>query len=136
MLLEEIEKFINNTSSCMISSVDEEGFPQTRAMLNARYKNGIKKFYFTTNTSSQKIIQFGVNNKASVYFYDPMHFIWILFLWTVEISQKNADKDLVWRDGDELYYPKGFDDPDFSVLKFTTQKIKKYANFTVEEVIL
>ncbi len=33
-----------------ISSIDEEGFPCTKAMLSPRVREGIKVFYFTTNT--------------------------------------------------------------------------------------
>jgi general stress protein 26 len=52
----------------------------------------------------------------------------------MEVSPEKADKDVVWRKGDELYYPKGFDDPDFSVLKFTAIKVKQYSNFSVKEM--
>jgi general stress protein 26 len=57
-------------------------------------------------------------------------------IWTIEVSQEKADKDMVWRAGDELYYPKWYDDPDFSVLKFMTKKIKCYSNFNVQEISL
>jgi general stress protein 26 len=52
----------------------------------------------------------------------------------MEVSQTKADKDVVWRKGDELYYSKGYDDPDFSVLKFTALKVKQYSNFSVQEM--
>ena len=39
----------------MISSVDEEGFPCTKAMLSPRVREGIKVFYFTTNTFSLRL---------------------------------------------------------------------------------
>jgi general stress protein 26 len=58
----------------------------------------------------------------------------VLLIGKMEVNQKNADKDVVWRKGDELYYPKGYDDSDFSVLKFTTEKVKHYSNFKVEEM--
>ena len=77
---EDIENFIDKATTCLISSVDEEGFPQTRAMLGIRYREGIKEFYFTTNTSSQKVQQFRANEKASVYFYDPVNFVGMLFI--------------------------------------------------------
>ena len=36
-----------------IGAADEEGFPVVKAMLAPRKREGIKVFYFTTNTSSR-----------------------------------------------------------------------------------
>ena len=41
-----------------ISSVDQEGFPWTKAMLKPRKREGIKTFYFTTNTFSIRVAQY------------------------------------------------------------------------------
>ena len=41
-----------------ISSVDEEGFPWTKAMLAPRKREGIKVFYFTTNTFSLRVAHY------------------------------------------------------------------------------
>ena len=60
----------------------------------------------------------------------------MLFIGTMEVSQKKEDKDVVWREGDELYYPQGYDDPDFAVLKFTAKKVRQYSNFNVKEMEL
>ena len=50
-----------------ISSVDQEGFPWTKAMLKPRKREGIKTFYFTTNTFSIRVAQYKANPKASIY---------------------------------------------------------------------
>ncbi len=47
-----------------ISSVDQEGFPWTKAMLKPRKREGIKTFYFTTNTFSIRVAQYKANPKA------------------------------------------------------------------------
>ena len=56
--MKDVEKTIGNLiekqSTAFISSVDEEGFPNTKAMLPPRKREGIKTFYFTTNTSSMR----------------------------------------------------------------------------------
>ena len=38
-----------------IGSVDDDGFPNMKAMLTPRLRNGIRVFYFTTNTSSKRV---------------------------------------------------------------------------------
>ena len=55
---------------CYITYVDEDGFPQTRAMLMPREREGIKTFYLSTNTSSNKVKFLFKNNKASLYFVE------------------------------------------------------------------
>lgn len=43
-------------------------------MLNPRERIGIKEFYFTTNTSSNKVKFLKKNSKASIYFLDKRFF--------------------------------------------------------------
>ena len=50
-----IGNLIDKQSVSFISSVDEKGFPNTKAMLAPRKREGIKVFYFTTNTSSMRV---------------------------------------------------------------------------------
>ena len=56
-------KMIDKQSVCYISSVDEDGFPNTKAMLRPRKRNGIKEIYFSTNTSSLKVKSLKKNEK-------------------------------------------------------------------------
>lgn len=51
-----------------IASVDEDGFPNMKAMFAPRKIDG-NYFYFSTNTSSMRTQQFMKNSKASIYFY-------------------------------------------------------------------
>lgn len=50
-----IGNLIDKQGVAFISSVDEEGFPNTKAMLPPRKREGIKVFYFSTNTSSMRV---------------------------------------------------------------------------------
>jgi len=69
MDISEIEKFIKKQKVAFISSVDEDGFPNVKAMLRPRKINGLKQFYFSTNTSSIRVKQYLNNPSASIYFY-------------------------------------------------------------------
>ena len=72
------------TPTAVLTTMDADGWPSTRAMLNLRneetYPDLIPVFdshradlvvYFTTNTSSEKISQIAQNEKASVYYCNP-----------------------------------------------------------------
>ncbi len=127
-----IGNMIDKTTVSIISSVDETGFPNTKAMLPPRKREGIKHLYFTTNTSSMRVKQYTDNSKACVYFYGKRYFRGVMLKGTMEALYDNKTKEMIWRDGDEMYYPKGVTDPDYCVLKFTAQNGRYYSNFKSE----
>ena len=127
-----IGNLIDKVTVSIISSVDEMGFPNTKAMLPPRKREGIKHIYFTTNTSSMRVKQYSKNPKACIYFFDKRFFRGVMLKGTMEVLQDSKSKKMIWKDGDEMYYPKGVIDPDYCVLKFTAQDGRYYSNFKSE----
>ncbi len=127
-----VGNMIDKAGVSMISSVDEDGFPNTKAMLPPRKREGIRYFYFTTNTSSMRVKQYSANPKACVYFFDKRFFRGVMLKGTMEVFHDSASKEMIWEDGDEMYYPEGVADPDYCVLKFTAQTGRFYSNFKSE----
>jgi general stress protein 26 len=127
-----IGNMIDKTSVSIISSVDEMGFPNTKAMLPPRKREGIKHLYFTTNTSSMRVKQYADNAKASVYFFDKRFYRGVMLKGSMEVLQDSQTKEMIWREGDEVYYSKGVTDPDYCVLKFTAENGRYYSNFQSE----
>ena len=127
-----IGNLIDKQGISFISSTDDEGFPNTKAMLPPRKRDGISVFYFTTNTSSMRVAQYRKNPKACIYFCDRRFFRGVMLKGTVEVLEDAASKEMIWLDGDTLYYPKGVTDPDYCVLKFTARSGRYYANFHSE----
>jgi len=134
MSKETIEKMIDGIGVSIISSVDESGFPNTKAMLPPRKRNGITEFYFTTNTSSIRVKQYELNDKACVYFFDKRFFRGIMFIGKMEVLHDQKIKDMIWQDGDTMYYPLGVTDPDYCVLKFSAKRMRIYQNFKSENL--
>ena len=124
-----IGKMIDKINGAFICYIDDEGYPITKAMLSPRERDGIKYFWFTTNTSSNKVKFYRQNSKASVYFVDRHFFRGVCLSGTVEVLEDEQSKERIWKDGDTLYYPKGVSDPDYCVLKFTAVKGRYYSNF-------
>lgn len=116
-----------------IGSVDEQGYPNVKAMLQPRKREGIKVFYFTTNTSSMRVRHFLSDNKACVYFCDSRFFRGAMLRGTMEVLTDAESKKMIWRDGDTEYYPEGVTDPDYCVLKFTAISGRFYSNYHSEE---
>ncbi|MDR1673584.1 MAG: pyridoxamine 5'-phosphate oxidase family protein [Bacteroidales bacterium] len=126
-----------------LTTINRNGFPSTRAMLNLRNRqqyphlvelynaeNNPLAVYLTTNTSSEKISEIAENGKSCLYYCRPEAFHGILLQGTVEHVTDRAFKQKVWQDGWEIYYPKG--EEDYAVLRFVPDRLKTYANFTVQ----
>ncbi len=135
-MMRDVEKTIGNMFSkqktVYISSIDEDGFPNTKAMLPARKTVGIKEFYFSTNTSSMSVGLFRANPKACIYCADTRFFRGVKLVGTMEVMEDEETKAACWRTGDDVYYPGGVTDPDYCILKFTAERGRYYANFKQE----
>ena len=107
-----LEKFIDKQNVSFVTSVDEEGFPNIKAMLKPRKRNGLKEFYFSTNTSSLRVKQFRDNPNASIYFYHKglIKYTGIMLKGKMEVLT----------------------DPDYCVLKFTAEGGRYYCDLKTE----
>lgn len=135
---EELRAFMDKQEVALIGSIDEEGFPNQKAMLKPRNMEGISTIYFSTNTSSARVAQYRVNPKASVYFFQKglVKYQGLLLVGTMEVLEDEATKRELWRVGDQVYYPKGVTDPDYCVLRFTAIRGRYYCNLKTESFTL
>ena len=127
-----IGNLIDKQGVAFIASISEDGFPNMKAMLPPRKRSGIKEFYFTTNTSSMRVAQYKNNPNASIYFYDKRFFRGVMLVGHMEVLEDSASKEMIWQEGDTMYYPEGVTDPDYCVLKFVADSGRYYANFKSE----
>lgn len=134
MDMHKLEKFIDKQKVAFISSIDENGFPNAKAMLPPRKREGLKVFYFSTNTSSMRVKQYLQNPKSSVYFFRKGLFKYqgVMLVGTMEVLTDEASKRMIWRRGDSMFYSQGITDPDYCVLKFTAQTGRHYLDFKTE----
>lgn len=127
-----VGNLIDKAGVSFIASIDNDGFPNMKAMLPPRKREGIHHIYFTTNTSSMRVAQYKENPKSSVYFYDKRFYRGVMLKGTMEVLVDNISKELIWRESDTMYYPLGVTDPDYCVLKFTSHCGRFYSNFKSE----
>lgn len=127
-------KFIDKQNVAFISSVDSEGFPNSKAMLPPRKREGINIFYFSTNTSSMRVGQYRANPNACIYFYHKglIRYEGVMLKGRMEILEDEETKKMIWKTGDRMYYSKGVTDPDYCVLKFTAKEIRYYCDLKSE----
>lgn len=127
---------IDKSTISIIGSVDQEGFPNTKAMLKPRKRVGIKEIYFSTNTSSIRVVQFKQNPKSCLYFFDRRFFRGVMLRGTMDVLTDIEIKKEIWQDGDEIYYPEGIIDTDYCVLRFTAIDGRYYSNFKSENFLI
>ena len=131
-----IGNLIDKANMSIVNYIDEQGFPVSKAMLTPRERDGIKVFWFSTNTSSNKVKCFKQNSKASIYFVDKRFFRGVSLVGTMEVLETAEAKERIWRFGDTMYYKKGVSDPDYCVLRFTAVCGRYYSNFNSEDFII
>lgn len=81
-------------------------------MLKPRERAGIKEFWFTTNTSSNKVKYYKQNPKASIYFVDKRFFRGVNLIGTIEVLETPEAKERIWQQG--RYYS-NFHSEDFYI---------------------
>lgn len=80
-----------------------------------------------------RVSQYRENPNASIYFCDRRFFRGVMLLGTMEVLEDAESKQLIWQEGDTMYYPQGVTDPDYCVLKFTAVRGRYYSNFHSED---
>ena len=80
------------------------------------------------------------NPKAAVYLSKNEEFKGLMFQGTMEVLTDRESREMLWREGFEIYYPKGIDDEDYCVFRFTAEKGNYYhglknTNFDIGEVL-
>jgi len=122
-------ELVDKSATCMLGTIGEDGFPNIKAMLNLRHE-GLKKIWFSTNTSSRRVQQLKKDNRACVYYVDEANFKGLMLVGTIEILQDIESRKMLWSEGAEVYYPLGVEDPDYSVLCFTAKQANFYHQLT------
>jgi len=132
-------ELIETCKAAILTTIDFEGFPITRAMFNLRNKEQFPEFseffkkqedefiiYISTNTSSSKVEHIKTNPKISVYYCDSENFKGVMFGGEVDIIDDRDIKSKIWLDWWTKYYPEGLEDPDYALLKLNPKTARFY----------
>ena len=128
-LKQECLKLMETAEATYLSTIDSNGYPQTRAMINLRNKQQFQDIedlfeadkddfliYMTTDTASGKFKQIQVNPKASVYFCDPKEYKGLMLVGLIEVVTDMDIKQKLWKDDWKIHYPSGPDGPEYNIL--------------------
>ena len=134
MNLKKIEEFIDKQKVSFICSVDDENYPNVKAMLKPRKRIELKEFYFSTNTSSIRVNQYKNNSNASIYFYHKglFKYVGVMLKGKMEVLTDQETKNMIWEKGDTMFYKQGVTDSDYCVLKFIATSGRYYCDLKTE----
>ena len=129
-----IANFIKRQKIAFIGSIDDEGFPNVKAMLKPRKAEGLHELYFTTNTSSMRVKQYLNNCNAGVYFCHKglIRYTGVMLKGKMEVLTDQETKNMIWKKGDTMFYKGGVTDPDYCVLRFTAESGRYYCDLKTE----
>lgn len=117
-IISKAEAMASTVKTAYIGSVGEDGYPYVKGM-EIRGHKGLT-FYFSTAVSTLRVEQYMRQSKASLYIHRG--FKGVMLLGRMDVVDDAESRRVVWHEGDEFYYPQGFDDPTFKVLRFTPER--------------
>ncbi|HNY17048.1 MAG TPA: pyridoxamine 5'-phosphate oxidase family protein [Treponemataceae bacterium] len=131
-----------------VSSLDETGYPETRAMFNllkvraealstgpARADRDFAT-YLATNTGSRKVPLMRKDGRVCLYYCDGPAFEGCSVRGQVSEVFDKAIRSSIWVPDWEMYYRGGMDGGDFTVLRFVPERVRYYHGLAVEEFVL
>lgn len=127
------EKALALIDRCQIGSFgnkDEQGNPQIKAMIKTK-NEGLKTFWFCSNTSSKRAHQIKNDGNACLYFFEG--FEGAMLRGRAELSYDDEMRKSFWMDSMYRYYPQGPLDPDFVLIKFTADSGNYYKSLHNED---
>lgn len=120
-----------------LTTVGEDGYPRTRAILNLRNPSLYPKqaglfashrkdlvAHVSTNTSSSKIRQVERNPRGCIYYCHPTRWRGVALIGDLEVTHDVGLRRALWNDGWEVYYPKGVEDPDYAVITLRPLRVE------------
>ena len=122
----------------MLGTNGDNGYPNIKAMIK-RENEGLRTIWFSTNTSSKRVPQVMKDPRTCVYFVDFDQWKGLMLVGIIEVLQDPESKKRLWEESDRRYYPEGVTDPDYTVLRFTSEWGNYYhklsnVTFNIDEV--
>ncbi len=131
------KKLIERSNFIYLTTLKQNGEPEIRAMMNLYNRVQFPSlenvlafppyaFYFSTNTSSEKVEQVKGNDRSSIYFVLESEWLGLMFTGRIEIVTDLEIKKSIWLDEWVRYYPgeSEYLNEDYSILRFTAEYLK------------
>ncbi|GHU13103.1 hypothetical protein FACS189449_08010 [Alphaproteobacteria bacterium] len=124
----EVVEVINSCEIAFLSTLNLDGFPETRAMSNIINMNTDEelKIYFSSHANSPKVEQIKKNDNASLYYFVTENMKNVTLFGRIESVNDESLKNELWNEEFAQYYRDGKDDELYGILKFIPTGYKYY----------
>ena len=124
-IIEKAAGFISaNGLECVMAVIDFDGYP-TASTISVSKNEGISSLSFCTSFDSIKVKRIQKCNYASVCISSSEPFFNITLVGKIEVITDPKIKKEMWYDGLEHYFT-GYEDENYCVLKFVTERYKLF----------
>jgi len=127
---------VNMGVGVTLSLIDHEGYPTT-STLSISKADGIRQITFGGALDSNKAKRAKENSHACVCIFDDDYesgaYYNITLVGDIEVVTDMKTKKETWYSGLEEHFPKGVDDPNYCVLKFTTKRYSLWVDMEEAE---
>ncbi len=117
----------------VMALIDEEGFPRA-STISCLKTEGISHAWFATGLRTGKARCLEGNKKAGLCFCDGSNNVTLM--GTTEILTEPDIKKGLWEDWFIEHFPGGVDDPNYCILKFSTEKMVFWIDSEYKEMDL
>lgn len=130
--VKKIGDFIDKQNICFFSTLDELGYPNIECISSIRKRNKLEYFYICT-PGFYNIAKESFNyEKSCVYFCDEKNMRCVMFRGESEIINDIDIKKELWLDSDSIYFPGGYEDKEYYIIKFKILDARLLNNFRLE----
>ena len=132
---ERAEQLYRKVNTMILTCVDADGYPMTKAVVPGKHRESLGEMYFCTNTSSKFVAAVKRNKKSSVYFYHRgLAWRGCYLKGETSIVTDMKVKEKYWQEKFKgAYEQRTYEDPDFCVLRFVPKSGRYYANYKISD---
>lgn len=128
--------FIRKQKLAIISSVDEMGYPATRALIQPVHIEG-NDLYFATYEASRKVRHYRNNAKACVYFYEAKkQYSGVELKGEMEVLCDMESKQRFYKPFFKRFYKLGVNDPQYCIIKFRAKEAFCFVDQQTKLIVL
>jgi general stress protein 26 len=132
-LISKAEAILKEAETAVIALIDEEGFPRASTISSLKTE-GIGHVWFSTGLSSGKARCIRINNKAGLCYCNGGNNVTLMGI--IEILTDPEIKKELWSDWFIEHFPGGISDPNYCILKFSTEKMVFWIDSEYKELDL
>lgn len=120
--LKKLRELVKDIDFCMLTTVNEQGDMHSRPMSSNGDIDADGDLWFFTGVSSHKVTEVKKKNRVNVSFADPNNQRYVSITGRAELVRDRKKIEELWRPEFKMWFPKGVDDPEVSLLRVSVEK--------------